>query len=344
MTLLDERTAQVAPLDDAAMGEASDRWETRAKPLGSLGQLEQLAVVLSGISGKCPPPVPVRPAVAVFAGDHGVTADGASAWPAEVTELMARGMAAGGAAINVFADAASAELRLVDVAVDADISDLAAFTNRKIRRGTANLSREPAMTIAEARAGVEVGIGIADDLIRQGHDLLVGGELGIGNTTAAAALIAAFTGADPASVVGPGAGLGQDRLAHKVSLVASGLARLTPATPPLEILSEVGGLEVAALAGLYIGSAAAGVPVIVDGVIACAALLTADRLAPGTAPRCIAGHLSSEPGAKIALEYLGKTALLDLSLRLGEGTGAALAIPLVQAAAQALNTMMALPS
>lgn len=344
MTLLAERTAQVQPLDLEAMTRARLRWDSRAKPPGSLGQLEDLAVVLAGIAGESPPPIPTRPAIAVFAGDHGVNADGASAWPSEVTKLMAAGMAGGGAAINVFAATANADLRLIDVGIDADVSDLTEFTDRKVRRGTANLARGPALTVVEARSAVDVGIALADELARAGHDLLVGGELGIGNTTPAAALIAAFTKSDPVEVVGPGAGLPDDKLAHKASLVASGLARITSTSTTLDVLAEVGGLEIAALAGFYIGAAAVRVPVIVDGVIACAALLTAEGLAPGTADLCIAGHLSSEPGAKIALDHLDKTALLDLSLRLGEGTGAALAIPLVQAAAQALTQMMDLPT
>ena len=333
----------IAPLDEAAVDAALARWATRAKPPGSLGQLEDLAVRLAGIAGTCPPPVVAKPAVVVFAGDHGVVADGASAWPSEITGLMVHAMAGGVAAINTFANTVGAEVHLVDVGVDADLSHLPTVRHQKVRPGTASLAHGPAMTVDEAAAAVAVGIGIAQELIADGADCLVAGDMGIGNTTPAAALIGSLAGAMADTVTGTGAGLPVDQLGHKTALVADAIERASTIDDPMALLAEIGGLEIAAMAGLYIGAASAGVPYIVDGVIAASAACVADALAPGTAARGIAGHLSTEPAASVALKHLGLEPLLDLRLRLGEGTGACLAIPLVQASARALRDMADLP-
>jgi nicotinate-nucleotide--dimethylbenzimidazole phosphoribosyltransferase len=334
----------VAPFDAEAAAAARDRWDGRAKPPGALGRIEALGVRLAGITGACPPPVAARPAVVVFAGDHGVVASGASAWPSEVTGFMVATMAAGQAAINAFATTVGASVHLVDVGVAGDLSGIEGVEHRKVRPGTADLSTGPAMTEAEAAEAVLVGVSLAQRLAAEGVDLLVGGEMGIGNTTPSAALIASITGALPDTVVGVGAGLPADQLGHKAALVAAALDRTATVTDPLTLLAELGGLELAALAGLYVGAAAAGVPAIVDGVIASAAACVADALAPGTAARLIAGHRSVEPAASVALKHLDLDPLLDLDLRLGEGTGACLAIPLVQAAARALRDTADLPA
>lgn len=336
-------TRPIPALDEAAMTEAEQRWATRAKPPGSLGRLEPLAVQLAGIAGVSPPPVPVRPAIVVFAGDHGVVADGASAWPSAVTAAMVTAMAAGGAAVSAFAAAVGATIELVDVGVATPV-DVEGVVVDNVRRGTASLAQGPALTTDEVRAALAVGERAAQRQLDRGADLLVAGDMGIGNTTPAACIIAARCGATAAAVVGPGAGLPTSQLPHKVSLVEAGLARVDETTPAVDLLAEVGGCELAAMAGFYVHAARSGVPAVVDGVIALAALLAADHLEPGVAARCIAGHRSVEPGATVALDHLGVTPLLDLDLRLGEGTGAVLAVPLVQAAARALRDMADLPT
>ena len=334
----------VPPLDHGAMDAARRRWATRAEPPGALGRLEELAIHLAGVTGTCPPPVVERPAVVVFAADHGVVADGASAWPAEVTAAMVATMAAGGAAISTFARVVGARVTVVDVGVATPTAHLDGVFQRRVRPGTASIARDPAMTVSETRQAVAVGAEMARDEMAAGADCLVGGEMGIGNTTPAAALIAAVTGADPAAVVGPGAGLPTERLAAKRQLVERALARLDAPVDPLRLLAEAGGLEIAALVGFYVEAAASRTPFVVDGVIAAAALCVADLLAPGTAVRAVAGHRSAEPGATVALDHLGLDPLLDLDMRLGEGTGACLAVPLLQAACRALAEMADLPA
>jgi nicotinate-nucleotide--dimethylbenzimidazole phosphoribosyltransferase len=338
-----EVAAAIRPLDGAAMAAARARHDRLTKPPGSLGRLEAVGVHLAGIAGACPPPVPAPAAVAVFAGDHGVVAEGVTAWPSEVTVQMVANFAAGGAAVNVLARAAGARVVVVDVGVAAPLPApvLAQVWARRIRPGTANLAKGPAMTPAECEAALEVGASVAAELVAGGARALVTGEMGIGNTTAAAALIAAWTGRPAAQVVGPGAGLDDARLAHKIGVVAAALElhRDAIADGPRAALAALGGLEIAALAGFCVGGAAAGVPVVVDGVIADAALLAAEQLAPGTAARCLAGHRSSEPGASAALAALGMDPLLDLGLRLGEGSGACLALPVIVAAARILGEM-----
>ena len=332
------------PLDAAAMAAARARWDTRAKPPGALGRLEALAVHLAGITAQSPPPVPAAPAVVVFAGDHGVVADGASAWPSEITAAMVATMAGGAAAVCIFADAVGSTWRVVDVGVAGDLAAIPGIEHAKVRAGTASIARGPAMAVEEALAALAVGREAARRSLDDGADLLVAGDMGIGNTTPSACIIAAICGVAAHKVVGPGAGLPEDRLGSKVVLVETALRRVAGVTDPVALLAEVGGLELAAMAGFYQQAAASAVPVIVDGVIALASLLVADRLQPGTAGRCIAGHRSTEPGASVALAHLESAPVLDLDLRLGEGTGAVLAIPLVQAAARALGDMAELPA
>jgi nicotinate-nucleotide--dimethylbenzimidazole phosphoribosyltransferase len=291
----------------------------------------------------CPPPAPDKPVVVVFAGDHGVVADGASAWPSEITAAMVAMVSSGGAAISVFADAIGAEVVVVDVGVQTPLDPLPGVRAERVADGTASIALGPAMTPDEAKAALVVGIRIASEQLKAGADCLIGGDLGIGNTTAAAALIGAFTGRSAQEVTGVGAGVPEAGLDHKRRLVAAAIQRAQTCTKPLDVLATAGGLEIAALAGLYIAAAENRVPYIVDGVIAAAALCAADALSPGTAAHAIAGHRSSEPAASVVLDYLGLTPLLELDLRLGEGTGACLAFPLVQAAARALADMADLP-
>ncbi len=332
------------PLDASAMAEARRRWASRAEPPGALGRLEDLAVHLAGVTGRCPPPVTASPAVAIFAGDHGVVADGASAWPQAVTAAMVETMTTGGAAICVLAGGINATVTVVDVGVASPLDHLAAVRHERVRAGTAGIARGPAMTAAEATAALGVGARIADELVDAGADCLIGGDMGIGNSTAAAALVGAVCEQPAEAVTGPGAGIPARGREHKQQLVAAAMRQADGCADPLELLARLGGLEIAALAGFYVAAAARRTPFIVDGVIACAALCVADLLSSGTARRAIAGHLSAEPAAGIALEHLGLRPLLDLELRLGEGTGACLAFPLVQAAAATLTHMAALPA
>ncbi len=331
-------------LDSVAMEAARDRWASRAKPPGALGRLEDLAIHLAGVTGSCPPPVPIAPTVIVFAGDHGVVDDGASAWPSEITAAMVHTIGQRGAAINAFADTIGASVTVVDVGVQTPLGSLSNVRNERIRAGTDSIAHGPAMTVTEADAAINVGAKIANEFIDNGADCLIGGDMGIGNTTPSAALISALTGQPTQAVTGHGAGTPTGGIQHKQHLVATALRRAEGHGGPLELLANLGGLEIAALAGLYITATQRHTPFIVDGVIACAALCIADALAPGTAQHAIAGHNSTEPAASLALQHHALQPLLDLDLRLGEGTGACLAFPLLKASTLALTHMADLPT
>jgi len=338
----DGAVTAITPPDDAAATAALEHLDRLTKPPGSLGRLERVAVQLAAIAGASPPPVPAPAAVAVFAADHGVWAEGVTPWPQEVTAQMVANFCAGGAAINVLARQVGATVVVVDVGVAGPVGDGAAGGPRLIRArvapGTANLAAGPAMTPGQAGQALDVGAAVAADLAAGGAGCLVTGDMGIANTTASAAVIAALTGRPAAEVTGRGTGIDDARLAVKVGVVSRAVGRLG-GRDPLTVLTEVGGLEIAALAGFIVGAAAARRPVIVDGVIAAAGLLVAAGLAPGVLPYAIAGHRSAEPGATAALEHLGLDPLLDLELRLGEGSGACLAVPIVEAAARILGEM-----
>ncbi|HTT53758.1 MAG TPA: nicotinate-nucleotide--dimethylbenzimidazole phosphoribosyltransferase [Streptosporangiaceae bacterium] len=336
--LLADTLAAVRPLDAEAVAQARERQEALTKPSGSLGRLETVSVQLSGIAGECPPPLPEPAVVAVFAADHGVHAQGVTPWPQEVTAQMVANFLASGAVVNAIAAQAGAEVCVVDVGVAAALPAAPGLLPRKIRPGTADMTAGPAMSREEAERAVEVGIETARDLVAAGNRCLLTGDMGIANTTASAALIAVFTGADPDQVTGRGTGIDDETWQRKVGVVRRALARHVPdPADPLAVLAAVGGLEHAALAGFMLGGAALRVPVVLDGVIACAAALAARALAPDVTGSLIAGHLSSEPGARRALDALGLHPLLDLGLRLGEGSGATLALPVVAAAARVLR-------
>jgi nicotinate-nucleotide--dimethylbenzimidazole phosphoribosyltransferase len=357
--LLARTLASVHPADASSLAAARDRQDRLTKPPGALGVLEDVSIRLSGLAGTCPPPLPEPAAVAVFAADHGVHAQGVTPWPQEVTGQMVANFIQGGAAVNVLARQAGAAVLVVDVGVataltglipdDVRAADATAATpdapqllERAVRRGTADLSTGPAMTRDEALAAVEVGITVANELVTAGYRCLLTGDMGIANTTASAALIAAFTGYGPGLVTGRGTGIDDATHAHKIEVVAAALERhaeVIAQGDPIDVLAALGGLEHAALAGFVIAAAANRVPVILDGVIAGSAALAAAALAPAALDACIAGHRSAEPGHTVALVALGLTPLVDLELRLGEGTGAVLALGLVQAAVAALREM-----
>jgi nicotinate-nucleotide--dimethylbenzimidazole phosphoribosyltransferase len=338
MSLLEETIAAIGPLDPTAVAAARARQDSLTKPRGSLGALEDVSVQLAGLAGRCPPPLPEPAAVAVFAGDHGVHAQGVTPWPQEVTMQMVANFVAGGAVINALAAQSGAEVVVVDVGVASDVQSVPGLLVRKVGRGTRDMTREPAMTRAQARAAIEVGIGVARNLVTGGRRCLLTGDMGIANTTPAAALIAVFSGAAPAHVTGRGTGVDDATLTRKIGVVARALARHDPdPADPLGVLAAVGGFEHAALAGYVLGAAAARVPVVLDGVIAGAAALAARALAPDCTAAMIAGHRSVEPGASVALAALGLVPLVDLQMRLGEGSGAMLALPIVQGAARVLR-------
>ncbi|MFP5070015.1 nicotinate-nucleotide--dimethylbenzimidazole phosphoribosyltransferase [Pseudonocardia nantongensis] len=336
--LLESTVDAVRPVDDAARTAAAARLDRMTKPRGALGRVEDVAVTLAGIAGTETPPVPAPAAVAVFAADHGVHAQGVTPWPQEVTAQMVANFLAGGAVVNAFARQLGAEVQVVDAGVAADLEPAPGLLPRKVARGTADMTAGPAMTREQARTALEHGIEVARDLVAAGNRCLLTGDMGIANTTAAAALVCAFTGADPAEVTGRGTGVDDDTLTRKTDVVRRALERHRPDPgDPLGALAAVGGLEHAGLAGLVLGAAALRVPVLLDGVSGGAAALVAGALAPEARGYCMAGHRSAEPGAPTALAHLGLVPLLELDMRLGEGTGALLALPVLQGAARAMH-------
>ncbi|WP_093531275.1 nicotinate-nucleotide--dimethylbenzimidazole phosphoribosyltransferase [Streptomyces sp. PalvLS-984] len=336
--LLQETIANIRPLDAKALGEAWERQKRMTKPAGALGMLEIISAQLSGLSRMCPPPIPEPAAVAIFAGDHGVHAQGVTAWPQEVTAQMVANFLGGGAVCNAFAAQVGAEVCVVDVGVATDLPASPGLLPRKVRPGTADFTTGPALTREEVLAAIEVGIETARDLVAAGNKALVTGEMGIANTTASAALICVYTGMDPAEVTGRGTGINDEMHARKVDVVRRALELHQPdPADPIGVLAAVGGLEHAAMAGFLLGGASLRTPVILDGVSAGASALVARAVAPEALAACVAGHRSAEPGHVAALNKLGLRPLVDLDLRLGEGTGALLALPIVQSAARAMH-------
>jgi nicotinate-nucleotide--dimethylbenzimidazole phosphoribosyltransferase len=344
----EDAAAAIAGIDVGSVAEAREHHGRLTKPAGSLGELETVGCRLAGIARTSPPPIPEPATVAVFAGDHGVVASGVTPWPSEVTRQMVANFCGGGAAISAIARQVGAEVVVVDVGVIGELDPAPSLLRRKVRHGTANLEHEAAMSRHEAQAALDAGAEVARELVTSGARCLITGDMGIGNTTPSAALIAYFTDRPVAEVVGRGTGIDDAMLVHKTAVIEQALRRTRDEAASagagesgdaLGALASLGGLEIAGLAGYIVGGAAAGVPVIVDGVIAAAALVTAAALCPPVLDYCFAGHRSAEPGASAVLEFLGLRPLLDLDLRLGEGTGACLALPLLQASARILNEM-----
>ncbi|MFE3307728.1 nicotinate-nucleotide--dimethylbenzimidazole phosphoribosyltransferase [Embleya sp. NPDC059213] len=338
VSLLDETLQSVRPLDAKALGAAWEHQRNMTKPPGSLGILETIGAQLSGLARTFPPPIPEPAAVAVFAADHGVHAQGVSPWPQEVTAQMVGNFLAGGAVVNAFAKQIGVEVCVVDVGVATELPNATGLLPRRIRPGTADMTQGPAMTREEAIAAIEVGIETARDLVTAGNRGLLTGDMGIANTTASAALISVFTGMEPAEITGRGTGIDDATHRRKIEVVKAALARHEPDPgDPIGVLAAIGGLEHAALAGYIIGAAALRVPVVLDGVIAGAAALVAQAIAPESIQACVAGHRSAEPGHAAALAKLSLRPLVELEMRLGEGTGAVLALPLVQSAVRVLH-------
>jgi nicotinate-nucleotide--dimethylbenzimidazole phosphoribosyltransferase len=332
--MLADTIQRIGPLDARAMAAMQARLDALTKPPGSLGRLEALAVQLAGISGRVPPACDER-AVLVFAADHGVAAEGVSAYPAEVTRQMVLNFLAGGAAINVLARQAGAKLIVVDAGVAGDLPPHANLVSHKIARGTQNFVSAPAMTRDEALRSVEIGIDCFEPC--QAAAL---GEMGIGNSTAAAAIVAAATGCSAAAAVGPGTGIDAAGRQRKLAAIERALALHQPDPGDgLGLLAAIGGFEIGALAGAMLAAAAARVPAVIDGFICTAAALVAARLCPAVREYLIAAHVSAEPGHPLALADLRLRPLLQLDMRLGEGTGAVLALHLLDSACRIAGEM-----
>ena len=335
---VEQLTQAIVSLDEAAMEAARVHIDRLTKPPGSLGKLEGLAVKLAGITGEAKPAFPKR-VVIVMAADHGVCEEGVSAFPAEVTPQMVLNFLAGGAAVNVLARQASADVVCVDIGVNAELSH-PGLVQRKLRYGTGNMVKGPAMSREEAEAAIRVGADVVDEAVAQGVRLFVTGEMGIGNTTASAAIMSSLTGIAPQQSVGRGTGVNDERLRHKVAVVAQALDVNRPdANDPLDVLAKVGGLEIAGLTGVILGAAARRCPVVIDGFISTVAALLAVRLKPETADYLIASHVSHEQGHRALLQELGLNPMLELDMRLGEGTGGVLALHLIDAACRIVAEM-----
>jgi nicotinate-nucleotide--dimethylbenzimidazole phosphoribosyltransferase len=330
----------IPPLDHDAEAAARTRQGRLTKPVGALGRLEDLSIWVAACQGACPPHQFLRPRVVVFAGDHGVTAAGVSAFPSEVTAQMVANFVAGGAAINVLAELAGATVRVVDVAVDTDEPLSPAIGAYKVRRGSGNIAVEDALSADEVAAAITAGRAIADEEVDAGADLLIAGDMGIGNTTAAAVVVAALTNAEPVAVVGFGTGIDDAGWARKTAAVRDALFRASRVLPdPVALLRCGAGADLAAMAGFCAQAAVRRTPLLLDGMAVTAAALVAERMAPGARLWWQAGHRSTEPGHALALTALDLDPILDLRMRLGEGTGAAAALPVLRAAVAALASM-----
>lgn len=323
------------------------RWESIArarldeltKPPGSLGRLEELATRMVCIQ-RCSHPTSASKAVYIFAADHGVAEEGVSAYPKEVTQQMVRNFLKGGAAINVLARREKAEVMVVDVGVDGELEDHSQLLHNKIRRGTRNMTREPAMTLEEVNAAFHVGHSLTSVVPFKDHKLIAVGEMGIGNTTAAAAITAVLSGRVVDAVTGRGTGISLDKLMHKRKVIERALEVNAPDPGnPIDVVCKVGGLEIAAMAGMILGAIGRPVAIILDGFISTAAAAIAYAIQPKVKDILFAGHISVEPGHQILLEYIGLNPILNLGMRLGEGTGAVLAMSIVEAAVGIFNEM-----
>ncbi len=338
-SLIEGVCMRIPALDSSAMEAAQARQQTLTKPPGSLGRLEQLSIQLAGIQAR-PLPRVDRKVVLVLAADHGIAAEGVSAYPSEVTAQMVLNFLANGAAINVLARQLGARVIVADMGVASDLPDHPLLIKRKIARGTRSLLREPAMSRQQAARAVESGMELVVAELANGLDLVATGEMGIGNTTPASAITAVFTGQPVAEVTGRGTGVDDRGLAHKVGVIEAALALHGPdPMDPLGVLSAVGGFEIGAIAGVCLAAAANRVPVVVDGFISAAGALIAVAICPGVKPYLIASHLSVERGHAALWDTLGLQPLFDLDLRLGEGTGAVLAMHLAEAACRILAEM-----
>ena len=339
MNLLSETLARIEPIDAALLDNAQAKLDNKTKPLGSLGRLEEFARRFAAISGSLAP-VTTKKVIFTFAGDHGVTEEGVSAFPREVTPQMVLNFINGGAGVNVLARHCGSDVLVVDVGVDYEFGELPGLIRRKVARGTRNFTKGPAMSSAETLAALSVGIELAVQAKAE-HVAMIGtGEMGIGNTTPSSAIIAALSGKSVREVTHRGTGISDSALENKIRVIELGLAVNRPDPgDPLDVLAKVGGLEIAAIAGLVLGCAANRLPVVIDGFISTAGALIASELHPHAKDYLFAAHQSVEIGHRFMLERIGVEPILDLGLRLGEGTGAALAMGLIEAGVKVLKEM-----
>lgn len=332
---------KIKPLDANAMRAAKERQDFLTKPRESLGILEELSIKVAGIQGSARPKIKNK-VIITMAGDHGVTEEGVSAYPSEVTPQMVYNFLRGGAGINVLARHIGARVVVVDMGVAADLNlkDSDGFLKKKIAHGTKNFAKQPAMTREQAMRSIEAGIEVAEEQMKKGTDILGTGDMGIGNTTPSSAIVAAITGEAARKVTGRGTGVNDDTFEKKVMVIERAL-KLNKPNPKdaIDVLAKVGGFEIGGLAGVIIAGAASRIPVVIDGFISGAAALIAAQLAPQAREYIIASHQSTEAGHRIMLEHMQLKPLLNLNLRLGEGTGAALGISLVEAGVKILNEM-----
>ncbi|MEI7026018.1 nicotinate-nucleotide--dimethylbenzimidazole phosphoribosyltransferase [Paenibacillus sp. y28] len=335
---LQQWVEQIKPLDEAAQVRAQAHLDQLTKPPGSLGQLERLAVQLAGITGETIPDLG-RKAIIVMAGDHGVCEEGVSAFPAEVTGQMVLNFLHGGAAVNVLARHAGADVVCVDIGVRGDLEH-PGLVSRKVKHGTANIAKGPAMTTDEAIEAICAGFELVQQMASEGCRVFATGEMGIGNTTPSSALLAVLTGTEVAGTVGRGTGITDSVLLHKQEVIRRAIETNRPnPEDALDVLAKLGGLEIAGLTGVILGAAASRCPIIIDGFISTAAMLVAARLAPACVPYAIASHLSMEPGHRRLMDAIGLTPVLHMDMRLGEGTGAALLLPVLDAALKIMREM-----
>jgi nicotinate-nucleotide--dimethylbenzimidazole phosphoribosyltransferase len=339
MDLLARTIKMIKPLDKEAMAAARARQDTLTKPAGSLGRLEELSIQLAGIQGKARPSTENK-AMITMAGDHGVVDEKVGNWPREVTAQMVENFLRGRAGINVLARQVGARIIFVDMGVASDLKPDPKLIVRKIDYGTKNMCLGPAMTVAQAVKAIETGIEIVSGEAEKRLDIVGTGDMGIGNTTASSAVFAALSGKKVEEVTGRGTGLSDEQLAHKIDVIKRALAVNRPdPSKPLDVLAKVGGFEIGGLAGVMLGAAARLIPVVIDGFISGAAALIATALAPRLKDYIIAAHCSAEAGHAAMLKYMALRPLLNLDMRLGEGTGATLGIFIAEAAARTLNEM-----
>jgi nicotinate-nucleotide--dimethylbenzimidazole phosphoribosyltransferase len=339
MDIVQTTLARIKPVNTKLLAQTQARLDNKTKPLGSLGRLEEFARRVAAISGSQQPDT-TKKVIFTFAGDHGIVEEGVSLFPKEVTPQMVFNFLAGGAGVNVLARHAGAEVRVVDVGVDFDFENAVGMIHRKVARGTRNFAKGPAMTRDEALAALQVGIDLADQCKAEGVGLVGTGEMGIGNTSPSSAIIAAISGIAVRDLTHRGTGINDAALEHKILVIERGLALNRPdPTDPLDVLTKVGGLEIAAIAGLVLGCAANSIPVVIDGFISTAGALIASELHPHVRDYIFAAHQSVEIGHRFMLERIGARPILDLDFRLGEGTGAALAMGLIEAGVKILKEM-----
>jgi len=336
---MEDIRSRISVVNSALFPEAQKRLDNLTKPQGSLGRLEEFARRVVAITGN-KMPVLDKKVIFTFAGDHGIASEGVSAYPKEVTPQMVFNFLRGGAGINVLARHAGADVVVIDIGVDHDFGDLPGLVSRKVMRGTANMSKGPAMTRQQAEQCIQVGIDLAREYAKKGYRIFGTGDMGIGNTTPSSAIASVLTGTPIKDVTGRGTGITEESLRRKITIIESCIVINRPdPKDPIDVLAKVGGAEIGGIAGLILGAAAERIPVVVDGLISTAGAMIAYDIEPKTADYMFAGHSSVEIGQKVMLRGMGLVPILDLNLRLGEGTGAALAMMMIEAGTKIYREM-----